>query len=240
MKTLNLKIILSGLVALSALSSCMLGNCIKGSGTEAKEDRKVATFTKIDVSGGYNIMLKQDSSLTLHITADDNLLKLIETDIEGDKLVIHSQKNICAHHPVTIVIGVKNLEEVKGSGGIEVTSDGKLNVKDLDLNFSGAGKVNLDLNADHLNTKGSGATELNLKGQATSHTVSLTGSGKISALDFVVGTYDIETTGASDSKINVLNELDVHTTGASELEYKGNPAHVNTSKTGAASIKKID
>jgi len=239
MKTLNFKIILSGLVAITALSSCMM-NCIKGSGNEAKEDRKVAAFTKIDVSGGYNITLKQDSSFTLNIAADDNLLKLIETDIEGDKLVIHTQKNICARRSVTIVIGIKNLEEIKGAGGIEVMSDGKLNVKDLNLNFSGAAKVNLDLTADHVNTKGSGATELTLKGQATSHTLNLTGSGKISAVDFVVGTYDIETTGASEGKINVVNELNVHTTGASDLEYKGNPAHVNSSKTGAASIKKID
>jgi hypothetical protein len=237
MKTLHFNI-LSGFIAIAALSSC--SNCIKGSGTEVKEARKMAAFSQIDISGGYDVTLKQDSSFTLNVTTDDNLLKEVKTDVSGDKLKIHTEKNICTSHPITIIIGIKNLEEIKGSGGITVTSDGKLNVKDLNLDFSGAGKVNLDMVADNVTTKGSGIIEMNLKGQASSHTVNVSGTGKINALDFIVGKYDLETTGESQCKINVLNELNVHTTGASEIEYKGNPAHINSKKTGAASIKKID
>jgi hypothetical protein len=55
-----------------------------------------------------------------------------------------------------------------------------------------------------------------------------------------VGKYDVQTTGASECKINVLNDLDIHTTGAADISYKGNPAHVTTSKTGASDIKKLD
>jgi len=70
--------------------------------------------------------------------------------------------------------------------------------------------------------------------------VEFTGSGKLSALDFVVNKYTIHTTGASHSQINVLNELDVSSTGSSDIEYRGNPATINNNKTGASSIKKID
>jgi hypothetical protein len=239
MKTLKIKILLAGLVAITAFSSCMF-NCVHGSGVAITEDRKVDDFTKLDVSGGYKITLKQDSSLSLKITADDNVMKYIVATVNGDKLRISTKKNICAKKAIEIVIGVRNLDGLKGSGAIEVTSNGKLNVKDLAIQLSGASKVNLDLNAASVTTKGTGATEISLKGQAASHTVHLTGSGKISALDFVVGKYDIETTGASECKINVLTDLRVHTTGASEIEYRGNPTNVNTSKAGASSVKKID
>jgi hypothetical protein len=215
-------------------------NCVHGSGNAITEDRKVDDFTKIDVSGGYKITLKQDSSLSLKITADDNVMKYIRTTVDGDKLRISTKKNICAKKAIEIVIGVRNLDGLKGSGAIEMASNGKLNVKDLAIQLSGASKVNLDLNATSVTTKGTGATEINLKGQAASHTVNLTGSGKVYALDFVVGKYDIETTGASECKINVLTDLNVHTTGASEIEYRGNPTNVNTSKAGASSVKKID
>ncbi|MES2274785.1 MAG: head GIN domain-containing protein [Bacteroidota bacterium] len=239
MKTLNFKILLVGVLALTVLSSCMF-NCIHGSGKEAKETRKVNDFTRINVSGGYNITLKQDSTLSLNITADDNVLKYITTNVDGDELRISTKKNICAKNGIAIIIGVRNLEAIKGSGAIEVTSDGKLNLKNMSLNLSGASKVNLDMNATDVITKGTGATEINLKGQAASHTVHLTGSGKVSALDFVVGKYDIETTGASECKINVLTDLNVHTTGASDIQYRGNPTNVNTSKAGASSVTKID
>ena len=51
---------------------------------------------------------------------------------------------------------------------------------------------------------------------------------------------DISTTGASHCDINVLNSLNVSTTGSSEIRYRGNPTNVNTSKTGASSVTKID
>jgi hypothetical protein len=239
MKTIKLSILCAGLLALTTFSSCMM-NCIHGSGVEGKENRKVNDFTKINISGGYNITLKQDSSLGLSITADDNVLKYLRTTVEGDELKIYTKKSICAKKPIAITIGVHNLEALKGSGAIEIASDGKLKVKDIDLHLSGASKVNLDMDANNVNTQAAGATELTLKGQATSHNVHLTGSGKLYALDFVVGKYDVQTTGASECKINVLTDLNIHVTGAAEISYKGNPAHVNTSKTGAADIKKLD
>jgi hypothetical protein len=68
----------------------------------------------------------------------------------------------------------------------------------------------------------------------------LSGSGDIDALDFVVGKYNIETSGASHCKINVLKDLSVHTSGASEIEYRGSPSNVSSDKSGASSITKIN
>lgn len=238
MKHLHYKILALGILALTLFNSCGL-TCTQGSGNMVTDTRKADAFTKIDLSGGYNVVLKQDSSFSLAITADDNLMKYIITDVDGDQLRIHTKKSICSKKSIEIIIGVANLEELKASGAIELNSDGKLNVKDLNLSFSGAAKINLDLNADNLFTKGSGATELMLTGQASRHSIKLTGSGKLNALDFVVGTYDLETTGASNCKVNALNELNVHTTGASEVQYRGNPV-LNSHKTGASDIKKID
>src|SRR4051812_47314154 len=101
MKTLKIKILSAGLLALIILNSCTM-NCIHGSGKEVKEDRKVENFNSIHVSGGYNIILKQDSSLTLNITADDNVLQYIRTSVSGDELKIDTKKNICAKNPIAI------------------------------------------------------------------------------------------------------------------------------------------
>ncbi len=239
MKSLPFKTALVSLFAIAILNSCGL-NCVHGSGNELKEERKVANFTKINVSGGYNILLKQDSSLTLNITADDNVFKYIRTNVNGDELKIDTKRSICANHPITIIIGIRNLAELDGSGAVEFKSDGKLNVKDIDITLAGAGHLNLDMNANNVITKGSGATEISLKGQATSYSVDLTGTGSVDALDFVVNKYDIQATGTSTCKINVLNELNVNTTGASDIQYRGNPAKINNSKTGSSDIKKID
>jgi len=98
----------------------------------------------------------------------------------------------------------------------------------------------MDLNAANVSTSGSGVTELNLKGQATSHDIDLSGSGHVYALDFVVGACDIQTSGVGHSEVNVLNKLSVHSSGASEVKYRGNPSSVTNDKSGASSIEKVN
>ena len=226
-------------LSLSVLSSCRLG-CVKGSGHQITENHRASDFTRLDISGGFKINLKQDSSLTVSVTADDNLMKYIHINSEGDKLRIYSKKNICGSGEIVLNIGVKNLEVIKTSGGISLVTDGKLNTKDLHLELNGASRIDMDLNAANLFTEGSGSTDMTLRGQATSHKIEFAGSGKVKAGDFVVGSYDIETTGASECTINVLKDLNVNTTGAADIKYRGNPTSVNTSKTGAASVTKIN
>jgi hypothetical protein len=221
-------------------SSCRRFRKVQGSGKPATEKRTVVSFSKVDVSGGLKVTLTQDSSSVVTVTADDNLLKYIKTEIDGNKLRIYTTRNIQSQTEVAISIGLKQLESLDVSGAVEVYSIGRITTGDLDLSLSGSTHVDLDLSARDVHTDGSGATEIKLKGQAASHHVSLSGSGDIDALDFVVVKYDIETSGASHCKINVLKDLSVHSSGSSEIEYRGSPSNVSSDKSGAASITKID
>jgi hypothetical protein len=238
-KTYSLFVILVAVICLGSLSSCRF-SCINGSGHRASENRKVADFTRIDISDIFKVTLKQDSSLAVNITADDNLLKYIKSSVSGGRLRIYTKKNFCNSGELLITIGVRNLEEIKASGAVDVASDGKINTRDLNLKLSGVSKINLDLNAANVRSEVSGVTELYLKGQASSHDVDLSGSGKISALDFVVGNYNIQTSGVGDCAINVLQSLSVNSKGASHIKYRGNPSSVSNHETGVSSIEKIN
>jgi len=239
MKKIQLAILVfvSGLTV-AALSACHF-RCVHGSGNQVSQDRKVGEFTRVSISGGYKVILKQDSTYGIKITADDNLLKYIKTELQGDKLKIYSKKNFCNNGQLLINIGIGNLQELKASGGIEIESDGRINAKDIDFNFSGATKLKMDLNAANVTASGSGSTELNLKGQASALSIDLSGSGKVEALDFPVATCEIETSGVGDSKVNVSHTLNVHSSGASSVKYKGSPIITNE-KSGASSIEKIN
>ena len=169
-KKLLIPIIFIAALAVTIFSSCRFG-CVKGSGHQVTESRKVTDFKRIDISGGFKVNLKQDSSLNVTINADDNLMKYIRSNVDGDRLRIYTKRNLCGSGEIMINIGVKNLEELKGSGAVEFDSDGKLVTKDLHIRLSGAGKINMDLNAAEVFTEGSGSTDIVLKGQASSHNV---------------------------------------------------------------------
>lgn len=237
---LNLLLIISGFAITGALSSCMM-KCVHGSGHPATENRAVTEpFTRLDISGGYKIILKQDSSGKISITADDNILKYIKTNNEGGTLHIFNHKNICNGGDMTVTIGVKNLEEIKASGAIEISADGRLTSKDLALRLSGACKAGLELNAANLSVEGSGDTELQLTGQATTTKVDMSGVSSIHAYGFVVSDYNVSTSGASHAELNALHSLHVSTSGASDIKYKGNPTDVRNDKSGASSLEKVN
>lgn len=226
------------LSSVSIFSSCKFG-CKKGSGHATTEHRVVSEFSRLDIDGAFTVTLKQDSSSAVTLTGDDNLLKYITTDVSGGKLRIHSKSSLCSKTPMTVVIGVRSLDDVKIAGAIELSAEGKLNVKDFNLDLAGANKITLDINAANMQTTAAGASELNLKGQASAYKVKLSGRGELHAFDLVVGSYRLETAGSSDAEINVLKDLSISSAGASDVKYKGNPTSIHNDKAGAGTLEKV-
>jgi hypothetical protein len=228
-------------IALAVSASSCKFNCVHGSGHQSSETRAITDkFTKLEISGGFKVVLKQDSSQKITITADDNLLKYIKTSVEGGSLHVYSHKNFCNSGEMTLNIGVGNLDEIRSSGATELSCDGKLVAKNIEFHLSGASKVDLELNAANVTTDGSGVTEMTLRGQATSNRIDISGVAKIHAFDFVVSDYDISTSGAGHCEINVLHSLHVSSSGASDIKYRGNPTDVTNDKSGASSLEKVN
>ncbi|HWD87505.1 MAG TPA: head GIN domain-containing protein [Mucilaginibacter sp.] len=238
-KFLLATIILASAVSLSLLSSCRLG-CVKGSGNQQTQNNKVAKFDRITISGPFHVKLKQDSSMSVSITADDNFFKYIRVNSDDGTLSIKTRKSFCGSGEVMVNIGVGNLSRIEGDGAVTYTADGKLTTGDLKFELNGKSTVDLDLNAANVVTEGNGLCDVTLRGQATSHKVEMNGKGTLHAFDFVVSKYDINATGKLDGEVNVLNELNVNSTGASDIQYKGNPSSVNTSKMGASTVTKVN
>ncbi|MBW4889618.1 DUF2807 domain-containing protein [Mucilaginibacter sp. HMF5004] len=230
---------LSVLAVANIFSSCHSG-CTKGSGISATETRDAGVFSKIDISGPFVVTVKQDSVSSVKITADNNLMKEIKTNVSGDKLEVKTESGICPSGQIVVSISTKNLSAIKTAGEVKLTSAGKITAKDFEFDLSGVAKINMDLNADKVSTTGSGLTDLSLTGQAVSHKINLSGSGQVDALNFVVSQYKIESSGATDFKINVLNDLSINSSGASNIEYRGNPKNISNNKSGVGSLKEIE
>jgi len=226
--------------AVLLLSSCSGFDCINGSGNQVTENREIGTFTQVETSGSLKIVLSQDSTSSVRILADDNIQKEIQTRLSGNTLKIDIEGNICDAGPVTIYLGSKDYQKIESSGSVEVLSEGKLNLNELDLELHGSSKVMLDLNVKSLRTSSSGSSEIVLKGQAGTHDLDMTGSSSVEALEFVVGVYQINSTGASKSRINVLNSLEVNSRGASDVEYKGKPSKIKKDNSGASVVRSIN
>ncbi len=229
-----LSVMIIGYIAFSAACEPV---CTKGSGVKGIETRNLPDFTKLEVGGAFEVVLTQESSNSIRIEADDNLLALILTDIKSDVLKISTEKALCPKTNMKLFISAKSLQALKAHGAVDLKTNNTISAEKFELTMSGASDVVISLETKLLISKLSGASELSLKGKADTHAVELSGAGEINASDFVVDKYALKLSGASECNINVQKELSVEASGASEVNYKGNPGILNKELSGAAELK---
>jgi hypothetical protein len=220
------------------LNACNV-DCTEGSGKQITESRTISDFDKIELNGAIKLEIIQDSTLGMQITADDNILSQLKTTVNGGVLEIGLEGNYCNTGEISIVVHSRNLKAIDVSGASEIISNTLISSDEFKLVLSGSSEISLNLSAGNLITKSSGSSTINLVGQARKHDVDMSGSTELNAFDFTVSEYILESSGASNCKINVLTSLITNTSGTSEIVYKGSPKDIKSDKTGVATIEKF-
>ena len=102
MKTFkSIQIALSLSVIAFFFSSCD-SNCVTGSGKQVSETRSVGDFSEIETGGSIKLIIKQGPK-AVRVVADDNILKLIKTDVDGNTLDIDQDGNFCNSGSITVL-----------------------------------------------------------------------------------------------------------------------------------------
>ena len=220
------------------LAASLIKETVVGSGKAGTEDRAVGPVTDVTLSGIGNLTVRQGDSPSLSVTADDNLLPLIETETSGKKLTIRTRSgyNLKPAGPVTITLTVPKLERLTVSGAGNATAE-RLTGDALTLKLSGAGNATLrDATYKSLTISLSGAGNARLTGTAEKATASISGAGEIDAAEFKVATAEVKVSGAGNASVWATDTLKARVSGAGDVTYKGNP-RVEKRVSGAGSVK---
>jgi hypothetical protein len=124
------------LIAAAAIFAGCSRPGVKGDGVVKTEDRSITDFSKIVVTGGYQIKWSSGKP-ALNISTDQNLLPLIETVINGDTLRIESKQNLSPTKGITIILSSASLADVRLTGG-NVFKGSQITGPDLRLESTGA------------------------------------------------------------------------------------------------------
>jgi hypothetical protein len=238
------KLALFSLVILVFASSCreIAGRRVKGSGNIKTENRSETGFNSIDVSGAIDVYIKQDSTTSVKVEADDNILEYIEVHIDGSTLEIYTENNIRLKPSHKIKVYVSNSEykdlQVSGASSIhsenEITSPGGLHI-----DIAGASEGRLEVNAPKVSVDLTGASNANIKGKTKDFEGSASGASEIRGFDLLTENADVNASGASNIEIYASIKIDGQASGASSVNYKGN-AQSSVEKSGASSVNKKD
>jgi hypothetical protein len=230
------RIFLLFIVFVIAITGCDKKN-IGGNGVVITQERKINGFKAVNIKGAYDIYLKKGNIDNVVIEADSNLIPIIVTELNDSVLSIYNTKTIIRSKELKVIITCPELNSLDFSGATELTCDSDLLFKDLNINISGAGKIDMGLKADNLNAIVSGGAIINFRGKTINSNISITGAGNIDAQKFETDNCKIDISGFGRAKLNVIKKLEVNISGYGKVDYTGNP-EIKQSITGAGKIRK--
>lgn len=222
-----------GLIALGGLFSG-----VQGSGNIKEEVRNVGDFSGVQVGHGFKANITVGPSTSVKISADDNILPLIKTEVRNGDLVIETERfnGFRSSNPITISITTPKLERVGASGGAAVTADGTTGPR-FSASVSGGGSAKVSaLNSDQVNVGASGGSRVELAGKAKSIKAALSGGASLRANDVPTESVQVEGSGGSRAEVNASAAIDASLSGGSRVKVNGDPPKKNVQKSGGSEV----
>jgi len=236
------------IIALLAVWAISLSSCglpvrfteVRGSGNVINESRTVAGFNAVEISGIGTLVIEQGDKESLEITAAENLMRYIRSDISGSRLQLGGEDfvNLRPTKDIIYHLTVKNLRQIESSGlgKIELND---LETDDLVIEISGNGRVSLgNLQATSLSLGISGLGDVSINGNVKSQQIEISGAGNYNAPNLASETARVDISGTGTAILWVANQLDLELSGAGKIHYYGSPL-INSDISGAGTVKNL-
>lgn len=235
------KIILAAFI-LSVATSCEKNGvfCYNGNGNIITEQRQPGSFDEIELSMAADVHITQASTYSVSVTASENLMEIIKTEVNGSTLCIETKSNKCIKHneDIDVHVSMPDISKIKLSGSGNITCPSALNVNDLELIISGSGNITLDsliaANCD-MSISGSGSMFLKGTGTGNNQKINISGSGSVNSLNHAFNDVDVSISGSGSASVWALSTLKTNISGSGDVIYKGNPI-ITSSSSGSGSV----
>lgn len=224
------------------LVSVLMLACVQmAPGQLKKEERKVETFTSVDLSISANVYLTQDNNQKVVVEASEGDLKEVITVVKNGHLKIKTESWFSHLKQVNVYISVANIESIGLSGSGNIVADGDFKAVSLDMAISGSGNIKFPkLTATKVEAaiSGSGNILLSGSGKADKLEAAISGSGDFNAENFEVDKVEVAISGSGNAKVNASGHIEGHVSGSGDIYYKGN-AMTDIRISGSGKAKKI-
>jgi hypothetical protein len=240
---------LVGLILVTSILACDLtvnnflgGESVRGSGVVVEESRSISSISEVELSMPGTLYITVGSNEALRIEAEDNLMQYIQTDVQGGKLQIETQRgiNLQATRPINYFLTVVRLDK------IGISSSGSVEAEDLQSDsftatISSSGDLSISsLVSTSLRVEISSSGDLEiLGGEVQEQTINLSSSGEYRARDLASTRAEATLSSSGSATIRVSDRISGRLSSSGNIYYIGNP-DLDVSTSSAGRTKQID
>jgi hypothetical protein len=176
---------------------------VRGSGVQAEEHRTVAEFHAVDFEACGSVRVRVGEGPTVHLSGDDNLLALVETEVEGGVLTVSLAEPCSFRRGLEVVLGTPALARftLEGVGDVRIAG---LAAERLELAIEGAGT-------------------LQAQGSARGLAGTIEGSGALLLAELEAEEAELSIEGSGSMDVRVARSLHYSIAGSGQIRYSGAP-----------------
>lgn len=227
------------MLALLPSIPAMAETTVRGSGVLKQETRPLAACTEVSVSDALHAELSVGSPLRLTVSGDDNLLPLVRTEVQGQRLVIsmRSHGSIDTRQPLVVRIALPRLGVLLVQGAAQAEVRGQLSSA-LQVEVSGASRLAVSgLGAAELTSTVQGSSQITLSGRIKTLKATISGASGLLARELTADAATVSAEGASRIEVCASQRLEVSLSGASHADGYCHPAAVEKKVTGMSGLR---
>lgn len=237
-------VLIAGLLVTSLASAQWWGNeKVKGNGNVVTKERNVGSYDEVSVAGSFDVELVYGTEGKLTITAEENLIEYIETEVEGDNLKIKPQKGYnlspSNNKKILIIVPFESISKVALAGSGDVVSKNTIKATDFTAALAGSGDLVLTVESTNLEGKVAGSGDLKLSGKTNNFECSLAGSGDVHAYEMKAQNVEVSIAGSGDIRVFCDGgTLKARVSGSGDVHYQGNPDKIDSKVAGSGDVSK--
>ena len=181
---------------------------VVGSGVRVTQERAVGSFSEVVFGVVGRLIIEQTGRDSLAITADDNLLPLLRSDVIGGRLVLDVRDDvggIAAIGEVTFRLTVRDLAEIDASGAVPVFVEV------------------IAIDAAALTVRLGGPSSTTVAGRVDQQVLSIGGPASYDATALQSRQTAVDANGPSRTFVRVSDRLSGTVAPSAVVEYCGNP-----------------
>ena len=234
MKQLSVLVIVSALLMIN--TSC---EKVVGEGPTVTQNRTAGNFTAVSSSISADVYYTESPDFKIEITAQQNILDVIETFVVNDELLVKFKNNVRVKRHESFVVNISapvtHGLKISGSGNLIVSDS--INTTNMQLALSGSGNINVHtIKATALDASISGSGNITvLNGAINSEKLKISGSGNMDLINVEASSVQTSTSGSGETRVNASKTLDVTISGSGSVYYRGTPV-VNTHISGSGKV----
>ena len=218
--------LLAPLVVLLSLDCGGPTSVVFGNGVLATVDREVPGTTSVALSTWGDLTIRIGSPASLSITAEENLLSALTSDVTAGRLVLGTEPFVTLRptRGMTYVLTVPSLNGISVSSSGSVTAP-DLAVSDLRLDVSSSGSITFAaIEANTLTTRISSSGDVLVSGGAVrDHTITLSSNGSVLAEWLRTTNAKVNVSSSGNAMLWVTDKLDASISSSGNVRYYGSP-----------------